>query len=240
MISIVLPFYNRYDLVHKRLYEFWTYLPKDDLEIILINDASTEERDYEGNIGWWQKKVSPPLPIRYHVNPKNLGFGGSMNLGAEHAKGDVLVFFSDDVIVSGNFISELLPLLQNDGNLLVGNQSIDWAAGWNEFDIDGKHIVIPYLAGYFLACTKATWKKLGGFDPLYGRFDYEDVDLSTTALSLGYNLVVLNSKYLQHLGGVSIASLNVDRMNMTRRNRELYIAKWEHDLLGIYNSLRMV
>jgi hypothetical protein len=65
---------------------------------------------------------------------------------------------------------------------------------------------------------------------LYGKFDVEDLDLSTTALSLGYNIVGLNSNKVQHLSGRTISSLHIDRMAVTQRNRELYLDKWKDKL----------
>jgi len=235
MLSIIMPFYGRYELVHKRLQEFWQYIPRDNLEILVINDCSPGDRDYEGNIAWWQNKVDNPHKIRYHYNSKNLGFGGSMNLGAKHANGDVVCFFSDDVIIGGNFVTDLVTLMQKHNKALFGGKIIDYPAGWNEFEIeDGRNIFISYLNGWFLASAKDSWEESGGFDSLYGNFDYEDVDISTRFTEMGYNLVELNSPYLHHLGGATISSLGVNRAEQTRKNRELYINKWKGKLDHIY------
>ncbi len=234
MISLIMPFYNRYDLVHRRLYELWTYIPREDFEILLINDASTEKKDYEGNIAWWQKQVDNPHTIRYHENTTNLGFGGSMNLGAEHAKGNTLIFFSDDVIVSGNFLSELISKCNERS--LIGGELIDFPSGWNEFDISGHSFHIPYLNGWFLSATAQSWSDSGGFDPIYYPFDYEDVDLSTRYVEMGYNLVALNSRFLEHIGGVSIASAGFNRSKYTIEHRDKYFDKWKDKLLNIYQK----
>ena len=116
---------------------------------------------------------------------------------------------------------------------------VDWPAGWNEFSVNGSKIVIPYLGGWLLACTKDAWVDLGGFDPLYGRFDYEDLDISTTALYKGYELVALNLPYLKHMSGATIATLKVDRMAITTKNKEKYIAKWQDRLLQIHANLEV-
>lgn len=234
MISLIMPFLGRYELVHKRLQELWQYIPRTDFEIIVINDASPGDRDYEGNIAWWQNKVDNPHKIRYHANKENLGFGGSMNLGAKHANGDILIFFSNDVIVSGDFLTQISNLFQKDNKMLLGGEMIDWPAGWNEFDIDNKHIHISYCNGWFLSATKEAWEQSGGFDPIYYPFDYEDVCISTRFTEMGYNLVALNSPYLHHMGGATINSMGVDRSKYTKEHRELYINKWKGKLLQIY------
>jgi GT2 family glycosyltransferase len=118
---------------------------------------------------------------------------------------------------------------------LIGNEVIWFPGGWNEFDIEGKHIVIPYANGWFLACTREVWINLGGFDwKTFGRMDYEDVDVSTRAIELGYNIVALNSKKIVHAHqGSTVDTLKIDRMAHTKQNRIKFIAKWADRLTDI-------
>lgn len=228
-VSIIIPFYNHWDLTHNRLYELYRHAP-EYCEIILINDASTE-MDCEGGVAWWQKVQTMLNPVRYKKNKENLGFGGSMNVGAQYAKGDILVFLSNDVTISGNFFDLIVTILRNNPTALIGGQVVDWAAGWNEFDFDGHHIVIPYANGWLLAVNKNIWKEIGGFDPRYGKFDFEDVDLSTWFFIRGYDIISLNSDYVKHEHqGATISTLGVDRLAITKRNREIYINKWRLQL----------
>ena len=224
-ISIIMPFYNGWELTHARLYEFYKYLPVDNVEICLVNDCSTD--DVSGSISFWQKGAARHK-ILYRKNEANLGFGGSHNEGAKIATGDVFVFYSNDVVLSGNFIPALVEEFEKDQKILVGNRLIYFPAGWNEFEINGKKRIVPYLEGFFIACTREAWKELGGWDvESYGKFDYEDLDLSTKAISLGYNLIDMQSSFLTHLGGRTIMNMNVDRLAHTKRNREVFIQKWQ-------------
>jgi len=222
MISIIMPFYNRWDLTHQRLMEMHKYAP-DNCEIVLINDASTDI-DCEGGVAFWQNGATRQK-IRYHKNKENLGFGGSMNVGAGLANGDILIFYSNDVIASGDFATQIKNLLENNSNLLIGGRIIYWPGGWNEFEHKGKRFTIPYCEGWLLACTKEVWDNLGGFDPRYGKYAVEDIDLSTTATSLGYELYGLNSPHLKHIGGAT-AKYDEHRMEYTIRNKEKFIEKW--------------
>lgn len=224
MISIIIPFYNRWDLTHSRLMEMHKFAP-DDCEIILINDASTD-RDCEGGVAFWQKGATRQK-IRYYKNKENLGFGGSMNKGAELAKGDILIFYSNDVIATNNWISAVLHKLDENPTTLIGGRIIYWPGGWNEFEHKGKKFVVPYCEGWLLACTKEVWDNLGGFDPRYGKYAVEDIDLSTKAISLGYELHGLDSPHLQHIGGAT-AKYDEHRMEYTIKNKEKYIEKWRN------------
>ena len=120
--------------------------------------------------------------------------------------------------------------------VLIGGEIIDWKAGWNEFNINGREIVIPWLGGWMLACTDVIWQSLGGFDPRYGISDFEDVDISTTALDLGYKLIPLNCKHLQHLVAKSFG-YNEIRLERTKHNREVYIQKWQDKLTELQSRL---
>ena len=224
-VSIILPFFNRWDLTHARLYELVQHVPLGNVEIILMDDASTEP-DCQSGVAWWQKNSLHN--IRYKRNEKNLGFGGNCNEGARAATGDILVFLSNDVIIRGNFLASLVRILaEKTPHALVGGQLIDWAGGWNEIEYNGGVSVVPYLAGWLLACTRETWKLLGGFDPRFGVFDYEDMDLCTTAHILGTPLIPLNSPDLDHLSGATIRTLAMDRYSQTMKNKDVYHQKWQ-------------
>jgi GT2 family glycosyltransferase len=223
IVSIVIPFFNRWDLTHARLMDLHKFAP-DYCEIILVNDASTETES-DGGISWWQKNGRHK--IRYYRNSENVGFGTSLNNGVKLAKGKYIILLSNDVIVYDNFIDDIVTLINNDHKMLIAGRIVDWAGGWNEFDIDGKHYIIPYAEGWLLGCTKIAWKELGGFDPIYSPYDYEDLDISMKAMSLEYNIVGLNSDKVKHLGGATVYHVNPNRIEITQRNRELFISKWK-------------
>jgi len=226
-----MPFYNKWELTHARLMEFYQRVPRELIqEIILVDDCSTE--DVTDGVKWW--KNLDHHKIRYGKNKTNLGFGGAMNVGAKQAEGDVVVLFSNDVVIRGNFVSEIHACLAEDNKRLVGGEVIYYPGGWNEFDINGRRFVVPYANGWLLACTKKAWDEVGGFALEYGKFDYEDIDLSTKFQSLGYNVVGLNSRNVHHLGAATIKTLGVDRRNITEENRKIYIAKWADRLQSIF------
>ena len=220
--SIILPFYNRWDLTHSRLMELHKFVD-EDCEIVLVNDASTD-MDCESGAAWWQKNSARHV-IKYKKNDENLGFGGSMNNGAKIASGDVLIFLSNDVLIHVDFVKQINDILNQNEETLVGGRIVYWKAGWNEFEHKGKKFVVPYVEGWLLACIRKIWDNLGGFDPIYGKYAVEDIDLSTTAISLGYELKGLDNPSLQHIGGAT-AKYDEHRMNYTIRNKEKYIEKW--------------
>jgi len=236
-VGIIMPFYNHWDLCHARLFEFYRFLPQENVEIILVDDASEDIEEIQGSTSWWQKDTKHHK-IRYYRNDTNLGFGGSMNIGAKiamHHGAEILIFHSNDVKIYGDIVTPVVDTINNDENVFIGNELISYPAGWNEFEISGRKLVIPWMNGYWLACSSKIWKMLGGFDPLYGKYTYEDIDISTRATMMGLTLVPLNSKLIQHLGART-AKYSAERMKITIANQEKYLQKWSGKLLEIYKK----
>jgi len=236
-VSIILPYYNHWDLTHARMMELYKYVPLDT-EIIMVNDASTDS-DCRTGAGWWQKQAGRH-EIKYVENKENLGFGGSHNKGATRATGDILCFLSNDVVVNIDFGSLISNSLRDKPYSLLGGEIIYFPGGWNEFVFEGKKLVVPYCNGWLLACTREVWDNLGGFDTeTYGKFDYEDIDLSMNALSHGYELLALNlsKHHLHHLSGVTIRALGINREEITKLNREKFIKKWQPKFNDVYETL---
>ena len=103
---------------------------------------------------------------------------------------------SNDVRIHGKFVSQIKEIVTNSPKSLVGGVLYSKDTGWNKFGDK----IFPYLEGWLLATTVGNWKELGYFDERFSPCDFEDVDLSTTALSLGYELVPLNNPGLVHMG----------------------------------------
>ena len=58
------------------------------------------------------------------------------------------------------------------------------------------------------------------------RFDAEDLDVSITAVKLGYILKALTKSKLKHIGGATIYPLYPDRQEYTKRNIQYLKEKW--------------
>ena len=78
--------------------------------------------------------------------------------------------------------------------------------------------------------TRDVWDDLGGFDPIYEKFDAEDVDISTMALIKGYTLRPLNSRKLHHMSGQTVRKYYPNREEYTRKNLKRFQKKWSRVL----------
>lgn len=221
--SVILPYFGRWDLTHARLFELYKHCPTS--EVILVNDCSSDN-DCDTAPVWWQ---NGPLKgrLRYYRNKENLGFGQSMNIGAAIAiknAADVVVLLSNDVIVRSDIGKEAIEIIeQHKEPVLIGAQFLCNYTGWNELDNVG---VVPYLNGWLLACHKSVWETLGGFDKLYRKADFEDVDLSTMAWYKGIKLTLFQRANVSHIGGETVNRAIPNRFQYTQANQLLWKAKW--------------
>ena len=232
LTSIVLPYYNHWDLTYARLGDIYKHAPLDRIEVILVNDASPDPECRLG-VGHWQKLNL--YPTKYIENKENLGFGDSHNKGAKGADGDILIFLSNDVVITGKFVEQVEQIIDDhNGEVFIGNEVLYFDTGWNVIEINGKPSIVCYPVGYFLACTKTMWERIGGFDPIYGKYDYEDVDLGAWCIYNDVPMVALNNRNLRHLGEQTVRKVNPNREEHTKKNGILFREKWTEKLKEKY------
>lgn len=151
------------------------------------------------------------------------------------ADGDVLIFLSNDVVITGKFIEQIEDIIDaNNGEVLIGNEVLYHDTGWNTIEINGKPSIVCYPVGYLLACTKSLWEKIGGFDPIYGLADYEDVDVGAWCIYNDIPMVALNNPNIHHIGEQTVRKVRPDRERYTRENRQKFIEKWTSKLAEKY------
>jgi len=154
--------------------------------------------------------------IKVHYNTVNVGFGVACNQAADYTGGDVLVFTQPDVILLEDVAARVRDI--EDG-ILYGHQLHNHDTGWNKFG----DTTFPYINGHFITCTRKTWNIVGGFDPRYWPCDYEDIDLSVTAMKRDILLRTIDVK-IQHDTGAHWR--HGSREATTQANRLLFMDKW--------------
>ena len=100
-VSVIVPVYNNGDYIDECL-ESITNQTYKNLEIILINDGSTDNTDTK--ISSWRKKDKR---IIYFSN-SNHGVSFSRNFGIKKSSGNYLTFIDADDIIAPDFIESLL------------------------------------------------------------------------------------------------------------------------------------
>jgi GT2 family glycosyltransferase len=219
-ISIVIPAYNGWNMTHSLLFDIYNNFPQDT-EVIVVDDCSTDTEVMTG-LSWWKAGLLQDR-LRVVKNEKNVGFLRTANFGITKATNEIVALISNDVKIADKTIAGRLKevFAQSTGFTLVGNRLLDYDTGWNT--ISGK--VFPYLEGWFLAFKKSEWLQVGGFDTRYTTCDCEDLDISTTYLAGGGNLISLGAD-MTHMGAQTI-KYSPEREANTKANQERWREKWK-------------
>jgi len=108
-VSIIIPVFNQVEYTKQCLEALYTTIDLEDCEIIVVNNASTD--DTQNYLRTQENR------IKCVNNEKNLGFGGGCNTGAKIAKGKYFVFLNNDTKPQPNWIE---PCIQHFNDPMVG------------------------------------------------------------------------------------------------------------------------
>ena len=173
-------------------------------ELIVVDNASTDK-----SVKYLENRFKDKPNCRIIKNPINM-YSQGLNLGALCAKGEYLAYFNNDVAIKTGYFQELIKEFDKDKKLAIAQgkllnyfdrTKIDSTG--ETMDLYGNPITIgakepdtgqfdneeEILSASGSACMikKATFEKLGGYDPDYG-IGYEDMDLALRARKLGYKV----------------------------------------------------
>jgi glycosyltransferase involved in cell wall biosynthesis len=102
-LSIIIPYYNTYELTNKLLKELFIQNNKE-IEIILIDDGCNEKR--LDNF-----KYLYCLSNLHIIHKENGGVSSARNKGLEIAQGQYIAFIDSDDMIMPNYIETLLELI---------------------------------------------------------------------------------------------------------------------------------
>ncbi len=203
-VSIIIPNWNGSALLQK-------YLPKviatsDGAEIIVVDDASIDD-----SLAVLQNKFPTVAVIAKEAHE---GFASTVNRGVAASDADIVVLLNTDVAPEKGFLKPLISHFTDpsvfavgcmdksteDGKIILRGRGL---AGWKKgFFVHSRGEIdahdTAWVSGGSGAFRKTIWKKLGGMDPIYNPFYWEDIDLSYRARKSGYRLVFEPKSVVQH------------------------------------------
>ena len=211
-VSIIIVNYNGKELLQKCL-DSLLNVRYDNFEIILVDNNSTD-----GTVEFITKNHPSIIIIKLDSNK---GFAEPNNIAAKLAKGEYLLFLNNDTIVTPNFISEMVKVMETDKKiaicqslLLKPDGSIDSSGDF----IDNLGVVynsktkideireVSSAKGASMLVRSDIFKKLNGFDQKFF-VTFEDVDLCWRSWILGYRVLIIPTSIVYHVGGITIKKL---------------------------------
>ncbi|WP_052259360.1 glycosyltransferase family A protein [Flavobacterium sp. KMS] len=176
LVSIIITCYNLGEYLEEAIDSIKEYPNRDDYEIILVNDGSTDTKTNT----ILESIVLNDKTIQY-INQSNLGLAKARNNGIKQAKGEYIIPLDADNKLRPEFIGQTISVLDNNKNIHVihgnaqnfGNKTTIWKS---------KPFYFPemLLNNYIDACAgfrKSAWERLGGYDENMPVMGFEDWDM---------------------------------------------------------------
>lgn len=208
-ISLIIPSYN--NLQHLKNVYASIQKHEPNAEVILLDDGSTD-----GTWEWMQKQDC----IKYR-SEKRIGHTILYDKGIELATNDIVGILHADMILGPNYSKNLLKHLKPKTVVCAtriepplhpeGKEKIirDFGMDFDTLDIDSFESFVYDLQVFSQEPTKgmfAPWilykedfQAIGGHDPLFAPFPYEDSDIFQRWIMAGYDLVQSRDSYVYHL-----------------------------------------
>lgn len=192
MISVVIPAYKNFELLRRNLSHNLPFL--HDCEVIVVNDYP-------------QKSLSSlhdEFPhVKFIENQKNIGFGATVNHGVKQAQGEYVMLLNTDVLLNDDSYTKAVKTMQHDHNIFAvsfaqkekngsieGKKRLYWYKGFlnHSHGRDLNYGKTGWAEGGSCLISREKFLHMGGFDPLYKPFYWEDTDISYRAWKTGYDV----------------------------------------------------
>ena len=211
-VSIIIVNYNGKELLQKCL-DSLLKVNYDNFEIILVDNNSTD-----GTVEFITKNYPSLIIIKLDSNK---GFAEPNNVAAKISKGKYLLFLNNDTVVTPNFISEMVKVMETDKKiaicqslLLKPDGSVDSSGDFidhlgvvynSKTEIDEIREVSS-ARGASMLVRSDIFEKLDGFDQKFF-VTFEDVDLCWRSWILGYRVLIIPTSIVYHEGGITIKKI---------------------------------
>ena len=217
MISIVIPNYNKFNLLSNCINSILLQT-NSDFEVIIVDNGSQEQR--------------PSLPsdsrLKFIWLESNLGFSKAVNIGIKESKGEFIALINNDIELALDWIEQVLKAFKdnNEARFItskimsfherdifddVGNVILSSGKAYkigNGEKESGQYNQLRYIFGASGAASvykREFFEKVGYFDEDF--FAYlEDVDLSFRANLYGFKCLYVPDAIVYHIGSATTGS----------------------------------
>jgi len=216
-ISVIVLNFNGCDLLRESLPPLERALANMDrsVEVIVADNGS-----HDGSVEYVQRAFPSFRVLQFG---HNYGFGEGNNRAAREAKGDILIFLNNDMIVREDFLDPLVQPFEDRSAVFAvtsqvwfqdeakprvetGKTAAFWDRGTVRFvhqpvsaiDEEREYVPVFWAGGGSSAIDREKFLALGGFRALYTPAYVEDADLSYRAWVRGWEIFLSTGSRVIH------------------------------------------
>lgn len=236
--SVIIPNLNGFPHVKGCVSSLREHTP-GPYELIVVDNGSED-----GSREW----LSEQPDVRVLQMGENIGAPAARNAGLQVATGATIVFSDNDVLFTPNWREILIGHLESWPDIGIVGPMSDYVSGSQKTEererkkesLDafarrfttthsGKRHYTNRLILFFMMCRRELIDRIGGIDPVYGRWGFEDDDLCLRTRIAGFQMRVANDCFIRHLGSRTSKTANIDYDRLLLENFEVFKRKWELD-----------
>ena len=244
-VSIIIPVYNQISFTLNCLYSIYQH--EDDIakEIIVVDDASTDETG----------QILSQIPgIKLISNAENIGYLRSVNLAIKQAAGDYIYVLNNDTKVQNGYLTSFLEVfktrenvgavgsklifpnneLQEAGCLVFKNKMIVNRGAGQSIDAPQFNFLrkVDYVSGCSLLFKRLNAAgQLNLYDEIYAPAYFEENDFCMKLKhEQGLDTYYQPRSEVIHFENVSYSSANLAKESLMARNSTIFFERWQNKL----------
>ncbi len=235
MVTIIILNYNGMSHIQNCLNSINAFTSQP-YEIIVVDNASTDgSRDI----------LRSREDILLVENATNLGCPPARAQALALASGEYVVLLDNDIIVTPGWFKKLTDHFNNhpeigilgprsnfvSGPQLVRDITYQTVDELKELarklyqDQKGYLTETSRLVGFCMAIRRSVIKKIGGLDPRFGKFGFEDDDYSWRAKIAGFKIAIAHDVFIHHFGGPQVRG-DILYNKLLKEAWEIFKKKW--------------
>lgn len=251
--SIVILTYNNLEYTKQCIDSIRIHTKYGTYEIIVVDNASSDD-----TVEWLKKQED----IKKIFNNENQGFPKGCNQGIEIATGENILLLNNDIIVTVNWLSNMVKCLYSSEDIgavgAVSNSvayyqqipinysNLDELNGFAErYNISdsSKWEERIKLIGFCMLIKKKVLDEIGLLDERFSPGNFEDDDLSLRIREKGYRNILCKDTFVHHYGSASFGKSD-SYISLLNINEEKFYEKWKfitQDTTNInYNLIELI
>lgn len=236
LTSIIILTYNNLEYTKQCLESIRKYTDRDTYELIIIDNNSVDDTKE-----WLLKQDD----IRVIINKENLGFPRGCNQGIEIAKGENILLLNNDVIVTENWLSNMVNSLYSEDRIGAVGPVTNSAAYYTAIPVEYSNLDEMHnfaqdfnksdsekweerlkLIGYCMLIKRDVVDKIGLLDERFTPGNFEDDDYSVRIRQAGYKLLLCKDTFIHHYGSVSWKENISGYGELLSENEKKFMEKW--------------